>query len=485
MGLDTILAIVGFAVVAGYVGLAWLRRGRDPGYLDDPSILLPAPPPAMTAATATIVAGGGGRLAFTAALLDLAIRDEIAFVVEGRDAGADRLGIAFEGGESADPQVLINRRRPIGEGETWLLAELKAARALEVAHEHGKTGGPPPPEAVQAGMQMLATMMRMGAATADDDDSAAARAEREHGLLASTVPDARVLEQAYEQRTGRAMPDASRQRLEQLTQTMAVFSDPAAIARDPDAVADFIAEQKGSPLTAEEREQVRSWAAEAAEAAKRPAAGDEASYLPAARARTLQAPFLFGTLLQTYATRHGWTAGLPLRARMHWYWVAIREAAVGIVVSVVGSAVDAQPLVWLGGGILAGALVTALAAPAMAALSPLGASMRAQLAAYRRTLAATFEQAGSLDEARTASRLEWLETPDQTLVWGVALGLRKEIEAMMERVGRDGTTRYAPSWYRPDTPPVAGDAQGPVRRPLDDPSAMFEGVEAIGSAPAS
>ena len=204
---------------------------------------------------------------------------------------------------------------------------------------------------------------------------------------------------------------------------------------------------------------------------------------PRRPARTLQAPFLFGTLLQTYAARHGWTSGLPLRARMHWYWVAARQAGVGIVVAIVGSAFDAEPLRWLGVGILAGALVTALAAPAMAALSPLGASMRAQLAAYRRTLAATFAQASSLDEARASSRLAWLETPDQTLVWGVALGLRKEIEAVMSRVGTDGTTRYAPAWYRPDAPPAATGPQQQVERRLDDPAALFAGVEAIGASP--
>src|SRR6476646_9207334 len=112
MDLTVVLGIVAFLVVAGYAGLAWFRHGRDPSYPDDASILLPAPPPGMTAATATVVAGGGTHVAFMAALLDLASRDEIAFVAQDRP---DHVGIAFRGGETTDPRVLLNRRNPIGE----------------------------------------------------------------------------------------------------------------------------------------------------------------------------------------------------------------------------------------------------------------------------------------------------------------------------------------------------------------------------------
>src|SRR5207244_6310909 len=125
--------VFAFAIVAGYAAVSWLRRGRDPRFLDDASILLPAPPPGMTAATATIVLGEDGRTAFMAALLDLASRDEIAFVVEGQQDGADEIGIAMQGGDSTDPRVRLNRRNPIGEGESWLLGELKAGNCGEAA----------------------------------------------------------------------------------------------------------------------------------------------------------------------------------------------------------------------------------------------------------------------------------------------------------------------------------------------------------------
>jgi hypothetical protein len=128
-----VVAVVSFALVVGYAGLYWLRRGRDPSFGDDSSILMAAPPPAMTAATAVIVDGGPGRRAFMAGLLDLASRDEIAFREEsywtyyGYVPGG--LGIAIRGGDSQDPQVLLNRRRPVGEGEAWLLNSLRTTAA--------------------------------------------------------------------------------------------------------------------------------------------------------------------------------------------------------------------------------------------------------------------------------------------------------------------------------------------------------------------
>ena len=40
-----------FLVLVGAAARSWLRYGKDPVYLDDPSILMPAPPPDLTAAT--------------------------------------------------------------------------------------------------------------------------------------------------------------------------------------------------------------------------------------------------------------------------------------------------------------------------------------------------------------------------------------------------------------------------------------------------
>ena len=62
------------------------------------------------------------------------------------------------------------------------------------------------------------------------------------------------------------------------------------------------------------------------------------------------------------------------------------------------------------------------------AVTMAGAMIRAMLAAYRRTLQKTMEQARSMQQVVDRGRADWLETPDQAVVWGTALGLQAEIE---------------------------------------------------------
>ena len=84
-----------------------------------------------------------------------------------------------------------------------------------------------------------------------------------------------------------------------------------------------------------------------------------------------------------------------------------------------------------------------------------GAMIRAMLHAYRRTLQKTMEQARSMQQVVDGAGLSWLETPDQAVVWGTALGLQREIEAVLERSMEDVkagqaamTSTYFPTWYR-------------------------------------
>ena len=103
-----------------------------------------------------------------------------------------------------------------------------------------------------------------------------------------------------------------------------------------------------------------------------------------------------------------------------------------------------------------------------------GAMIRAMLAAYRRTLQKTMEQARSMQQVVDEAGLDWLDTPDQAVVWGTALGLQGEIEGVLSRsledvkrgpderapsrTSRSGTrTRAARrSWDRPRTLAAAG-----------------------------
>jgi hypothetical protein len=317
------------------------------------------------------------------------------------------------------------------------------------------------------------------------------------------------------------MPERSLEHMRQVTQAMEIFSDPAAVARDPDAAIRAIEARTGQPVSAEDAAELRQWAASQASsvsAAGGAAAGGAAGsgvarvippgaaagippgasapeYIPARDALRLGAPLLFGTFLQSYATRHGWLAGLPLMRRLRWRLTAANEIVAGGAHAVLGMALakgtTADAVTGAGIGVAAGGVLTWLVAPAMAARTREGAVMKAQLAAYRRTLQLTFAQARSMDQAVTASGLPWLETPDQALVWGIALGLRADIEALLARTAGDlrqegsPPAAYAPAWYSAGTPTAQGapTAAGAPVMPasLVDPAAMFAGIEAIGS----
>ena len=425
--------IVGFAVVAGITGLVWLRNGRDPRSPDDPSLLAAAPPAGMTAATATLVAGGSTHDAFVAALLDLASRDEIGFESEGVERGADRVGIAIHGGESDDARVLLNRRLPIGEAESWLLAQLKLAVTGRDAVDPSVAMTRDLLAKVVGGAQLAATLTRVQAATAEGDDSPEARAAREHGL-------------------------------------------DAVAAVDPDDLAAAVEREAGKGLSMEDRERP---ADEAPHAKKQRHSRED--YISARRALTLGEPLFFGTLLGTYAKRHGWTAGVTGIRRLKWRLIGIGEVVAGVVLSVVATNLFSDVLIGLALGVGIAGAVTYMTAGAMAARTREGAMARTQLAAYARTLRATFSAAGSMDDVVGSGNLRWLETADQALVWGMALGLRAEIEALLSRttatLGTAGadTRAYLPSWF------TRHRTRGSGSSPSGDPSSMFAGIERIGS----
>jgi hypothetical protein len=85
-----------------------------------------------------------------------------------------------------------------------------------------------------------------------------------------------------------------------------------------------------------------------------------------------------------------------------------------------------------------------------------GAMVHAWLAAYRRTLERTLAGARSMDEVVSSRALPWVETPDQAVVWGFAMGLHHEVEDVLERsvelareAGPTGRGPWVPSWYVP------------------------------------
>ena len=99
--------------LSGWAFLNWRRFGKDPVYLDDPSVLMPAPPPDLTAASgAMIMDGGTSRRALTTAMLDLASRGLIAFRED--DGGLLGLGGKKVGIDVAPADRRRGRSRPSG-----------------------------------------------------------------------------------------------------------------------------------------------------------------------------------------------------------------------------------------------------------------------------------------------------------------------------------------------------------------------------------
>ena len=83
----------------GWAFFSWRRYGKDPVYLDDPSVLAAAPPPELTAASgAFVMDGGSSRRALTTAMLDLASRGLLTF---REDKGL--LGLSDKVGVDVDP----------------------------------------------------------------------------------------------------------------------------------------------------------------------------------------------------------------------------------------------------------------------------------------------------------------------------------------------------------------------------------------------
>ena len=422
-----------------------------------------------------------------AALVDLASRDEIRFRAE---PGGHRVGIELRGGESTDPRVRLNRRRPIGEGEAWLLTLLKqapVALALQAAPAHG---GEPDPAALLAGIGSMMQFLPFLANEQTADDSPEARARREHGMLDGQPRDPQALAAAVERSSGRPLSEQQREVLAKLSLLSESIGDPASIAADPDAFAARVEAIPGKPMSPKDVADVKAWAAQAvapspalasadgSTASRQPTLGQDAStYITGETALHFGAPILFGTLLETYARRHGWLGGLSFIERLRWHLTGLGEIAVALILLAVGSSAGIPVATGFGLGVGLGGMLTFLVAPRMIPQTAAGALIQAQIAAYRRSLQLTFAGAPSIADAIESSGVAWLDTPDQSIVWGIALGLRSDVEGLVARTVQDTTQASAPAGYQ-----LTWFAAENNDSTLDAAS-MFAGIEAIGSEP--
>jgi uncharacterized membrane protein YgcG len=320
--LNAVLGLVGAPVallgLSGWAFLNWRRFGKDPVYLDDPSILMPAPPPDLTAASGAMVMDGGtSRRALTTAMLDLASRGLLSFREEkGLFGLSQKVGIDVDpakGDEMEEAQRARNARRPIGPAEEVALKKLHALGAGE-------------------------------------DDG---------------------------------------------------YITPADLPKFGSSVDDF----------------------------------DKA--------------------LEQHVVMRGWFAEAPSKVTTRWTGRGVLAVAAGVIALIAGWNIPISGLVLIGGGIVLGGIVVLLFAQGMPAVTMPGAMIRAMLAAYRRTLEKTMAQARTMQQVVDEAGLDWLETPDQAVVWGTALGLQHEIEGVLSRsleevktAGPSSSAIWFPAWYR-------------------------------------
>ncbi len=137
--LGLVVAPIVFLGLSGWAFFSWRRYGKDPVYLDDPSILMPGPPPDLTAASGAFVMDGkASRRALTTAMLDLASRGLITFREDKGMLGlSHKVGVDTApdtGDDVEEAQRARNARRPIGPAEEYALDE--AARAGGVRGLH-------------------------------------------------------------------------------------------------------------------------------------------------------------------------------------------------------------------------------------------------------------------------------------------------------------------------------------------------------------
>jgi uncharacterized membrane protein YgcG len=162
----------------------------------------------------------------------------------------------------------------------------------------------------------------------------------------------------------------------------------------------------------------------------------------------------FDTAVEAEAVARGWFREPPSKAIARWTGRGVLAIVGGGVALVAGFNLPSSGLVLIGGGLIVGGIVVTIIARSMPAVSLPGAMIRAMLAAYRRTLKKTMDQARSMDQVVAEAGLSWLETPDQAVVWGTALGLHAEIESVLGRSledERDGRVApgsvWFPAWY--------------------------------------
>src|SRR4029078_831373 len=106
----------------------------------------------------------------------------------------------------------------------------------------------------------------------------------------------------------------------------------------------------------------------------------------------------FDQALEDEVVARGWSREKPSAAVGRWTARAAIALVVGLVAGFAGLNLPSNGLLLVGVAIVVGAVVMGVLARSMPAVSLMGAMIRAMLAAYRRTLKKTMDQARSMEQ---------------------------------------------------------------------------------------
>ncbi len=205
--------------------------------------------------------------------------------------------------------------------------------------------------------------------------------------------------------------------------------------------------------------------------------------------------------LEREAVRLGWLTQRPTPVITRWVVAGIAEVLGGAGLAWLGYSLPMSGLTLLGAALAVGGIGTVALGNAMSQRTPKGAYVDAMLKAFRRTLRKTMEQARNIGEVIAQPEVRRLaDTPDKAVVWGIALGLDREVATVLERGLEDARARgatdgaYYPAWLGSSSPSssfAGASATGAGMSGLfsgggtPDIGGMFGALGSVGSSPPS
>jgi len=204
----------------------------------------------------------------------------------------------------------------------------------------------------------------------------------------------------------------------------------------------------------------------------------------------------FNLRLEKHLVTEGWFRERPSSAVGRWSGWGLLVIIAGVAVFIAGLNLPSSGAVLVGIALAVSGVALALIGSAMPQRTKAGAVIVAMLEAYRRTLQKTMALARSMGEVAQASAIPLIESPDDAVVWGVALGLQQDVENVLQRSAEDRRSgvapgAYLPFWYMGSSPSYGGGGGGGwapglmSSSPIPDFGGMMAALGTIGNSPAS